>query len=709
MNKRIAADLNFQVWQVENTLNLLKDSCTIPFISRYRKEATGDLDEVQIADIQDLNQKMLDLEARRAAILKSIDEQGKLSDELKSKIEKATTLTQLEDIYLPYKQTRKTRASIARERGLEPLSKQLMQQNYIDINVVAEKFLSDDVPEINDALQGARDIIAEWISTNEYTRNSIRRKFDYEAAISSKLVKGKEEDGQKYRDYFDWSEPLRRCPSHRLLAIRRAEDEGILRVNIDIEKEDALDILSQKWVKNETDAAKQIELACKDSYSRLLKPAIENEFAKMTKEKADLEAIQVFSQNLRQLLLSAPVGEKRILAIDPGFRTGCKIVCLDEKGDLKHNATIYPHPPQNDRKGAGAKLREFVEAYKIQAIGIGNGTAGRETRDFLQNVGLPKELKVFMVDESGASIYSASAVARKEFPDFDVTVRGSVSIGRRLMDPLAELVKIDAKSIGVGQYQHDVDQSELKKSLGRVVENAVNFVGVDLNTASGELLSYVSGLGEQLAQNIVEHRKINGLFKNRKQLLKVKRLGPKAYEQAAGFLRIRGGDNPLDMSAVHPENYSVVEKMAKDLDFSISSLMSDAKLTKSIDIKKYISSKIGEITLKDILNELTKPGRDPRQKANDFRFDERIKTINDLEPGMIVMGKVSNITKFGVFVDLGIKHNGLIHISNLLSEFVSNPFDVVELNQEITAKVMEVDMVRNRIQLSSKGYLTKKK
>ena len=709
MNKRIAADLNFQVWQVENTLNLLKDSCTIPFISRYRKEATGDLDEVQIADIQDLNQKMLDLEARRAAILKSIDEQGKLSDELKSKIEKATTLTQLEDIYLPYKQTRKTRASIARERGLEPLSKQLMQQNYIDINVVAEKFLSDDVPEINDALQGARDIIAEWISTNEYTRNSIRRKFDHEAAISSKLVKGKEEDGQKYRDYFDWSEPLRRCPSHRLLAIRRAEDEGILRVNIDIEKEDALDILSQKWVKNETDAAKQIELACKDSYSRLLKPAIENEFAKMTKEKADLEAIQVFSQNLRQLLLSAPVGEKRILAIDPGFRTGCKIVCLDEKGDLKHNATIYPHPPQNDRKGAGAKLREFVEAYKIQAIGIGNGTAGRETRDFLQNVGLPKELKVFMVDESGASIYSASAVARKEFPDFDVTVRGSVSIGRRLMDPLAELVKIDAKSIGVGQYQHDVDQSELKKSLGRVVENAVNFVGVDLNTASGELLSYVSGLGEQLAQNIVEHRKINGLFKNRKQLLKVKRLGPKAYEQAAGFLRIRGGDNPLDMSAVHPENYSVVEKMAKDLDFSISSLMSDAKLTKSIDIKKYISSKIGEITLKDILNELTKPGRDPRQKANDFRFDERIKTINDLEPGMIVMGKVSNITKFGVFVDLGIKHNGLIHISNLLSEFVSNPFDVVELNQEITAKVMEVDMVRNRIQLSSKGYLTKKK
>ena len=709
MNKRIAADLNFQVWQVENTLNLLKDSCTIPFISRYRKEATGDLDEVQIADIQDLNQKMLDLEARRAAILKSIDEQGKLSDELKSKIEKATTLTQLEDIYLPYKQTRKTRASIARERGLEPLSKQLMQQNYIDINVVAEKFLSDDVPEINDALQGARDIIAEWISTNEYTRNSIRRKFDHEAAISSKLVKGKEEDGQKYRDYFDWSEPLRRCPSHRLLAIRRAEDEGILRVNIDIEKEDALDILSQKWVKNETDAAKQIELACKDSYSRLLKPAIENEFAKMTKEKADLEAIQVFSQNLRQLLLSAPVGEKRILAIDPGFRTGCKIVCLDEKGDLKHNATIYPHPPQNDRKGAGAKLREFVEAYKIQAIGIGNGTAGRETRDFLQNVGLPKELKVFMVDESGASIYSASAVARKEFPDFDVTVRGSVSIGRRLMDPLAELVKIDAKSIGVGQYQHDVDQSELKKSLGRVVENAVNFVGVDLNTASGELLSYVSGLGEQLAQNIVDHRKINGLFKNRKQLLKVKRLGPKAYEQAAGFLRIRGGDNPLDMSAVHPENYSVVEKMAKDLDFSISSLMSDAKLTKSIDIKKYISSKIGEITLKDILNELTKPGRDPRQKANDFRFDERIKTINDLEPGMIVMGKVSNITKFGVFVDLGIKHNGLIHISNLLSEFVSNPFDVVELNQEITAKVMEVDMVRNRIQLSSKGYLTKKK
>ncbi len=708
MNRKIAAELNIQLWQVENTLKLSEESCTIPFISRYRKEATGGLNEVEIARILDLHQKAIDLEARKEFVLKSIEEQGKLSDELKEKIRQAETLIQVEDIYLPYKQTRKTKASIAREKGLEPLAKRIMLQNYGALDPILEKFVNKDVADNQEALQGALAIISEWVSTNESTRNAIRRKFEHEAVISAKLVKDKEEEGAKYRDYFDWSEPLKRCPSHRLLAIRRAEQEGILRVGIDIDKEEALEILHKKWVKNDSDAANQVALACKDAYNRLLKSSIETEFANLTKEKADLEAIQVFSQNLKQLLLSSPLGEKRILALDPGFRTGCKVVCLDEKGDLKHNATIYPHPPKNDKKLAWAKIRELLEIYKIQAISVGNGTAGRETLEFIEAMKLPDTIKVYSVDESGASIYSASEVARKEFPEYDVTVRGAVSIGRRLMDPLAELVKIDPKSIGVGQYQHDVDQAELKKSLGRVVENAVNFVGVDLNTASKELLSYVSGLGEQMAQNIVDFRRENGLFLNRKQLLKVKRLGPKAFEQAAGFLRIRNAEYILDNTAVHPENYVLVEKMAKDLNITLKQLVSEPEWVKKIEIQNYVTDKVGIPTLQDILSELSKPGRDPRKKMAEFVFDTRIKDISDLEVGMILSGKVSNITKFGVFVDLGIKQNGLIHISNLVNEFVSNPFDVVDLNQEISVKVLDVDKVRQRIQLSSKGYLVKK-
>ncbi len=703
--KKIAQELSVSEHQVKNTLDLLVDACTVPFISRYRKEATGGLDEVQIGRIEDLKQKYEELEQRRKAVLKAIAEQEKLTPELEQKILSADSMTQLEDIYLPFKQSKKTRASKAREKGLEPLAKQLMAQNFGDMQALAGRYLKNGVKNITEALQGASDIIAEWINTNESVRNQIRRKFSYEAVIKSKVVKGKEDAGEKYQDYFKWDENLRNCPSHRILALHRAQNEGILQVSIGIDKEEALQIIERKFLKNDSEAAGYVKSAIKDAYTRMLKPAIENEFAKLAKEKADNEAINVFVQNLKQLLLSPPLGSRRVLALDPGFRTGCKLVCLDEKGDLLHNDTIYPHPPRNERKQSAKRINSLVEAYKIKAIAIGSGTAGRETRDFIENCFLPKDLPIFMVDESGASIYSASKIAREEFPEYDVTVRGSVSIGRRLIDPLAELVKIDPKSIGVGQYQHEVDQKELKKSLTRVVESAVNFVGVDLNTASKELLAYISGLSAQLAQNIVEYRKENGRFKDRKELLKVKRLGNKAFEQAAGFLRISDAENPLDNSAVHPESYHIIEKMAQDLKIPVAELLENEKQIATIKTLAYVTESIGLPTIKDILSELAKPGRDPRKKVNDFSYDDRIKVIDDLEEGMILTGKISNITKFGAFVDIGIKQNGLIHISNLTNAFVSNPFELVSLNQEITVKVLEVDRVRGRIQLSSKGYL----
>ena len=705
MINQIAQKLLLKDWQVKNTLKLLDDACTIPFISRYRKEATGGLDEVMVEKIQDLQQKAIELETRKGAILKAISEQGMLNSELEKKIKEAKTLVELEDLYLPYKKTRKTRADKAREKGLEPLAKRIMQQYSDDIEHLAQNFVKNEVKDVNDALKGARDIIAEWMNTNEYIRAQLRRKFSREAIISSKVVKGKEEEGIKYSDYFKWEESLRKCPSHRFLALVRAQKEGVLQVSISIEKEDALELIKRKFIKNKSEAAAQVELAVKDAYTRLLKPALENEFFKAIKEKADKEAINVFSQNLKQLLLAAPLGAKRVMGIDPGFRTGCKVVCLDNNGNLKHNTTIYPHPPQNERKKAAAKISSLVEAYKIEAIAIGNATAGRETRKFIENCFLPKGVRIFSVDESGASVYSASKIAREEFPEYDVTVRGAVSIGRRLIDPLAELVKIDPKSIGVGQYQHEVDQTELQKSLGRVVENAVNFVGVNLNTASKELLSYVSGLGPQLAKNIVEYRKENGSFKSRKELKKVKRLGNKAFEQSAGFLRIPEAENPLDNSSVHPENYALVEQMAKDLKLKVHELVKSEQYLDSINTSSYITKEIGLPTIKDIIDELKKPGRDPRKKVNDFSYDDRIKTIEDLETGMILAGKITNITKFGAFVDIGIKQNGLIHISNLSNSFVSNPFDVINLNQEVTVKVIDVDKLRGRIQLSSKGYL----
>lgn len=691
--------LGLQTRQVRNTIQLLSDGATIPFISRYRKEMTGELDEIQIADIQENYEKLTTLEKRKEYIINTIEELEKMTPELKSRIETCWDATELEDIYLPYKPKRRTRAEIAREKGLEPLAEIIAKQQIDDLRTPAQAFLTDQVVTVDDALKGAADIIAEWISEDEKARTSIRRIFSYDAIISSKIIKGKEEEAQKYLDYFDASEKLSKCSSHRLLAMRRGESEGFLRVAIAPNDDVCIEKLDGLFVKADNAAGDLVAEAVKDAYKRLLKPSIENEFAAESKLKADTEAIRVFAENLRQLLLASPLGEKRVLGVDPGYRTGCKLVCLDAQGNLLHNTTIFPHPPQSDYQKASRTVQKIVEAYNIQAVAIGNGTASRETEHFIKNIRYDRNIQIFVVSENGASIYSASKIARDEFPDYDVTVRGAVSIGRRLMDPLAELVKIDPKSIGVGQYQHDVDQTLLKKALDQTVENAVNKVGVNLNTASKHLLTYISGLGPQLAQNIVDYRAENGAFTNRNQLLKVPKLGNKTFEQCAGFLRIPDGENPLDNSAVHPESYAIVEKMAADLNADMDKLIRNSNLVKQIQLKNYVTEDIGLPTLTDIIMELEKPGRDPRSVAKVFEFDPNIRKIEDLVSGMELPGIVTNITNFGAFVDIGIKENGLIHISKLADKFISNPAEVVSLHQHVKVKVLGVDMGRRRIQL----------
>ncbi|WP_372640938.1 Tex family protein [Ancylomarina sp.] len=698
----IAKSLGIQASQVKNTVELLDEGATMPFIARYRKERTGSLDEVQIGDIKDELTRLKELDKRRESITDAIEKQDKLTDELRTKLNACTQLNQLEDLYLPYKLKRKTRAVKAREKGLEPLAKILMSQNEKDPESKASQFLNDEVADEEEALQGARDIIAEWINENELARSSVRNIFQRKATIRCKLVKGKEEEGIKFKDYFDSEEPLKNSASHRLLAMRRGEAEGILRVGIAPEEDEVLEKLNRIFVKGQTSSSKQVELAGKDAYKRLLNPSIETEFAKSSKEAADTEAIRVFAENLRQLLLSSPLGQKRVLAIDPGFRSGCKVVCLDAQGNLLHNETIYPHAPQNQGNMAARKLTNMVETYNIQAIAIGNGTAGRETEHFVTNLHYDRKVQVFVVSEAGASIYSASKVAREEFPEYDVTVRGAVSIGRRLMDPLAELVKIEPKSIGVGQYQHDVDQNLLHQSLDQVVESCVNKVGVNLNTASKHLLTYVSGLGPQLAQNIVDYRSELGAFSSRKELMKVKRMGAKAFEQCAGFLRIQNAKNPLDNSAVHPEAYGIVKEMAKDQKCSVEDLINDKEIRSKINLNDYVTSEVGLPTLKDIMEELEKPGRDPRQVIKVFQFKDGIYKIEQLELGMELPGIVTNITNFGAFVDVGVKQDGLVHISQLANRFVSNPADVVQLHQHVNVKITEVDVARKRIQLSMK-------
>lgn len=697
----ISQTLSISAKQVENTIKLLNEGATIPFISRYRKELTGGLDEVAISSIQDAYSKFNEIEKRKQTILSTIEEQGKLTGDLKKRIEDCWSATELEDIYLPYKPKRRTKAEIAREKGLEPLAKIIMSQRESHIFDKANRFVQGDIKDTDDAIKGAKDIIAEWISENETARNIVRSSFERDAIITAKLVKGKEEEAEKFRDYFDFEEPLRRCSSHRLLAIRRGEKEGFLKVTVTpVSDEKALERMERFYIKGNSECSDMVYDALKDSYKRLIKPSIETEFSNISKEKADEEAINVFAENLKQLLLSAPVGEKRVMGVDPGYRTGCKIVCLDNQGNLLHNEAIFPHPPQNDKSQAMRKVSQMIEAYNIEAIAIGNGTASRETEQFFKQMRFPREVQVFVVSENGASIYSASKIAREEFPDYDVTVRGAVSIGRRLMDPLAELVKIDPKSIGVGQYQHDVDQSKLKKSLDQTVELCVNQVGVNLNTASKYLLTYISGLGPALAQNIVDYRKEKGGFKNRRELLKVPRMGEKAFEQAAGFLRISDGENPLDNSAVHPESYYIVEQMAKDLNCTVSELIKDKELQNKLNLNQYISDKIGMPTLKDIKQELDKPGRDPRQTAQVFEFDPNVKTLSDLHEGMILPGIVNNITNFGCFVDIGIKENGLIHLSNMAKRFIKDPTEVVKLHQHVEVKVIGIDKERKRIQLS---------
>jgi protein Tex len=699
----IAKSLGLTITQVKNTIELLDGSATIPFISRYRKERTGSLDEVKVAEIRDEYERLKELVKRKEYILKTIDEQGNLTEALKQKIEDTLDLNTLEDIYLPYKPKRKTKATMARDKGLEPLAKIILKQEELQLEKRAGEFLTDEVESVEDALQGARDIIAEWINENPRARNTVRHHFSMGAVMYSKLVKGKEEEGIKYTDYFEFSELLKKCPSHRILAMRRGEKEGFLKVSIEPDKDRALVGLEDQFVKGAYDVSRQVKLAVKDAYTRLLSSSIETEFKTEYKEKADAEAIRVFTENLRQLLLASPLGQKRVLALDPGFRSGCKLVCLDAQGNLVHNETIFPHPPQSDRSGATRKVSSLVQQYKIEAIAIGNGTASRETERFIRLIRFPEDMEVYMVNESGASIYSASKVARDEFPDFDVTVRGAVSIGRRLMDPLAELVKIEPKSIGVGQYQHDVDQGNLKKSLDDVVESCVNLVGVDLNTASKHLLTYVSGLGPLLAQNVVVYRAENGAFSSRNQLKKVARMGDKAYEQCAGFMRITDARHPLDNSAVHPESYFVVEKMAKDLNCSVEDLMKDSALVDSIVLENYVGGNIGIPTLKDIIDELKKPGRDPRQEIEVFEFSSDVQKVEDLQPGMVLPGIVTNITNFGAFVDVGVKQDGLVHISQLADRFIKDPNDVVKLNQHVQVKVLEVDLSRDRIQLSMKG------
>ncbi len=705
-SQMIAAELKLPAHRIANTLKLLQGGATIPFISRYRKEATGGLDEVQIGDIQTRYEKLCELSKRKETVLSTIEEQGKLTPELKARISACWNATELEDIYLPFKPKRKTRAEAARAKGLEPLALLLMMQKENNLAAKVRNFVKGEVKDEEDALKGARDILAEQISEDERSRNLMRNQFQRQALIQSKVVKGKEaeEASAKYRDYFDFCEPLKKCSSHRLLALRRGESEGVLKVSIFPEDEDMCnERLQRLFVRANNECAHQVEEALTDAYKRLLKPAIETEFAALSKEKADEEAIRVFAENLRQLLLAPPLGQKRVMGIDPGFRTGCKVVCLDAQGTLLHNEAIYPHPPKSEYAQAARKIVKLVEQYKIEAIAIGNGTASRETEQFVTSQRYDREVQVFVVSEDGASIYSASKTAREEFPDYDVTVRGAVSIGRRLMDPLAELVKIDAKSIGVGQYQHDVDQTKLKASLDQTVESCVNLVGVNVNTASKHLLTYVSGLGPTLAQNIVDYRIENGPFESRRQLLKVPRMGAKAYEQCAGFLRIPQAKNPLDNSAVHPESYPIVEQMAKDLNCTVADLIKDKELRSKIDLKKYVTDTIGLPTLTDILQELDKPGRDPRQKIQVFEFDKNVRTLDDLQEGMELPGIVTNITNFGCFVDIGIKENGLVHVSQLADRFVSNPADVVRIHQHVRVKVMSIDHERKRIQLTMKG------
>lgn len=705
-SQMIAAELKLPAHRIANTLKLLQGGATIPFISRYRKEATGGLDEVQIGDIQTRYEKLCELSKRKETVLSTIEEQGKLTPELKARISACWSATELEDIYLPFKPKRKTRAEAARAKGLEPLALLLMMQKENNLAAKVRNFVKGEVKDEEDALKGARDILAEQISEDERSRNLMRNQFQRQALIQSKVVKGKEaeEASAKYRDYFDFCEPLKKCSSHRLLALRRGESEGVLKVTIFPEDEDMCnERLQRLFVRANNECAHQVEEALTDAYKRLLKPAIETEFAALSKEKADEEAIRVFAENLRQLLLAPPLGQKRVMGIDPGFRTGCKVVCLDAQGTLLHNEAIYPHPPKSEYAQAARKIVKLVEQYKIEAIAIGNGTASRETEQFVTSQRYDREVQVFVVSEDGASIYSASKTAREEFPDYDVTVRGAVSIGRRLMDPLAELVKIDAKSIGVGQYQHDVDQTKLKASLDQTVESCVNLVGVNVNTASKHLLTYVSGLGPTLAQNIVDYRTENGPFESRRQLLKVPRMGVKAYEQCAGFLRIPQAKNPLDNSAVHPESYPIVEQMAKDLNCTVADLIKDKELRSKIDLKKYVTDTVGLPTLTDILQELDKPGRDPRQKIQVFEFDKNVRTLDDLQEGMELPGIVTNITNFGCFVDIGIKENGLVHVSQLADRFVSNPADVVRIHQHVRVKVMSIDHERKRIQLTMKG------
>jgi protein Tex len=701
---KISRELGLKPWQVEKTIELLVSGATVPFISRYRKEMTGSLDEVQVSQVRDRLSQLQELEKRRETILASIAEQEKLTPELESAIRVAESISVLEDLYLPYRPKRKTRASIAVEKGLEPLARCLLAQQGGDPEEKALAFVDDEkgVASVGDALAGARDIIAEWINEDPGARASVRRLFEQTAAISSKVVKGKDVEGQKYESYFEWSESIGKVPSHRLLAMFRGESEGFLKVDVAPDREEARAKLEKRFVRGRGPDSEQVKLAANDAYKRLMQPSMETEIRNHLKEIADREAIRVFAENLRQLLLAPPLGQKRILAIDPGFRTGCKLVCLDGEGKLLHNETIYPHPPQGQWKQSANKIQSLVSAYQVEAIAIGNGTAGRETENLVRGIRFDKDIMAVMVNESGASVYSASAVAREEFPDYDVTVRGAVSIGRRLADPLAELVKIDPKSIGVGQYQHDVDQKMLKAGLDDVVESCVNAVGVELNTASKELLTYVSGLGPSLAGGIVAFRNANGPFPSRKALKKVPRFGEKAFEQAAGFLRVSESNNPLDRSAVHPESYGVVEKMARDLETDVPQLIADESLRKKIRLQDYVSEKTGLPTLEDIMQELARPGRDPRQKFDVFEFDRSVNSIQDLREGMVLPGIVTNITAFGAFVDVGVHQDGLVHISQLANKFVRDPNEVVRLNQKVMVKVLQVDADRKRITLSMK-------
>ena len=708
MNKEyvsiIVRETGLREHQVENTLKLLENGATIPFISRYRKESTSGMDEVQVTEVSNALERLEALEKRKETVLSTIEGLDKLTPELKNRIEHCWDATELEDIYAPYKPHRKTRADAARDKGLEPLAEFVMKQNpYVPLDREAKKYISKDkgVENVDDALQGAMDIIAEQVSLDEGTRNQVRNSYRRNASIYSKLVRGKEAEAQKYRDWFDFNEPLNRCASHRLLAMRRGEAEGMLRVSIEIDDDKAVDALSRHYVRGKSEASQLVDEAVEDSYYRLLQPSIENEFAASSKNVADNEAIKIFARNLEQLLMASPLGQKAVLGIDPGFRTGCKVVCLDQQGSLLHNETIYPHPPHNEARQSAAKIQALVEQYHIEAIAIGNGTAGRETKEFIEHLRLPANVQIYSVNEDGASIYSASKTARDEFPDYDVTVRGAVSIGRRLMDPLAELVKIDPSSIGVGQYQKDVNQTELKHSLDQTVISCVNRVGVNVNTASTHLLTYISGLGPQLAQNIVDYRTENGPFKNRKELMKVPRMGAKAFEQSAGFLRVPDSKQPLDNSAVHPESYPIVEQMAKDLGCKVENLIKNPELRAKIDINRYVTDKVGLPTLTDIMQELEKPGRDPRGPLRKFEFSNEVHNIEDVKPGMELPGIISNITNFGAFVDIGVHVKGLIHISQLApGKFIKDPTQVVSLQQQVLVKVLDVDLERQRISLA---------